>query len=555
MTAAAGEREVIGGDLLEAGGEGVLMRWPLAAILESPLNPRQHYDPQALEELAHSLNRSGQVTPGLARPVPGATAEWQGDVYQVVELAAGHRRFRALVLTGAAQMRLEIREMADEEFIEILQVENLQRDDLTPLEEARGYRLLMDRIGYDIGRIADRVGRARSYVYDRLKLLRLIAPAQALLAAGRFELGHAVLLARLSPEDQARAIASERSGNGRVDGLFIPEHVDLFGEQEEQEFEAAIDSEDPVQRTRGLKPVSVREFQRWIDDHVRFRPEAEDLPELFPATAEALAGAVEAEAKIVKITRDHMPSQDAKDPAERTYGNRCWKRADGQVAEPVFSWHKNQPGPATCEHSVLGVVVAGPGRGEAFAVCLEKKKCAVHWGAEMREAKKRAKALAGLPAQERKAKEEEQQRARREREKQEEEERKRWEKARPAILEAVTEKLQGAAADLAGPIALSIVRGWVKVPEQLKGRTPEHVIRQIAYAQVSEGLRGTWQAAKDWPKIVGPLGIDAKRIVDQVAGDAAPAKPKARPKTKTAKGKRLAGDVRRARAAKKKETP
>lgn len=551
MTAATGEREVIGGNLLDTGGEGVLMRWPLEAILESPLNPRQHYDPQALEELAHSLSRSGQIEPGLARPVPGSTVEWQGDVYQVVELAAGHRRFRALTLTGARQMRLEIREMADEEFIEILQVSNLQRDDLTPLEEARGYRLLMDRIGYDIGRIADRVGRARSYVYDRLKLLRLIEPAQALLAARRFELGHAVLLARLSPEDQARAIASERSGNGRVGGLFVTEHVGLFSEHEEQEFEEGIASEDPVKRTTGLKPVSVREFQHWIDDHVRFRPEAEDLPELFPETAEALAGARETEAKIVKITRDNLLSHDAKDPAERTYGNRSWKRADGQVAEPVFSWLKNQDTPATCEHSVLGVVVAGPGRGEAFDVCVEKKKCAVHWGAEMREAKKRARQLAGLPAQERKAQEAEQQRARREREAREEEQRKRWEKARPAILQAVTDKLQGAAAELAGPIALSIVRWWVKVPEALKGRTPEHVIRQIAYAQISDGLRASWQASKEWPKVVGPLGINAQQIVDQVAGDAPQAKPKAKPKTKPAKGKRLAGDVRRARASKK----
>ena len=548
MTGPDAVEEVVGGDLSDS-GRSILMPWPIAAIIESPLNPRQHYDAHALEELTQSLQRSGQITPGLARPHDGSVVRVDDVLYPVVELAAGHRRFRALSAAGAATMRLEIREMADEEFIEVLQVENLQRDDLTPLEEAQGYRLLMDRIGYDIGRIADRVGRTRSYVYDRLKLLRLIEPAQELLAARRFELGHAVLLARLSPEDQARAMASDRSGNGRHGGLFVHENVGLFRtDQEERESEEALESPDPVTRSQGLKPVSVREFKRWIDEHVRFRPEAEDLPELFPATAEALAAAAEAEVRVVKITRHHRASDEAKDPAERTYGNQSWRRADGEVAEPCESWEKPEE-PATCEHSVMGVVVAGPGRGEAFMVCVAKKVCAVHWGVDIRAAKKRAKQMAGASPAERKAQEDANRKARLERERQDEEARKRWEKARPAILEAVVEKLRGAVADLAGPIALSIVRGWIKVPEALKGGTAEHVIRQIAYAQISDGLRNAWVASKEWPKVVGPLGIDAKRIVEEVAGNNAAAQPKAKPKP--AKGKRLAGDVRRAKSAKK----
>jgi ParB/RepB/Spo0J family partition protein len=358
--------------------------YPLAAIRESPLNPREHYDTTALQELAANLAAQGQLMPGLARVIESeAEVEVGRNLWPVVELAAGHRRRRALLLAGLPTMALVSRIMTDAEFAEALVTENPQHNDLHPLEQARGYRMLMEQAGYDIARVASRMGKDRSTIYDRVKLLQLVPDAQALFMAGRFELGHAVLLARLSPSDQKRAITTVRSNDGKTGGLFIPEAFGLFGEGKD---EAA--GKDPLARTQGMKPVSVREFQKWIDRNIRFRPESEDLPNLFPATAEALTEAAEAELKVVKITREYRVPDEARDEKERTYGEQSWRRADG-VAEPSRYGRKPAAG-KTCEHAVMGVIVAGPGRGDAFKVCIAKKKCTVHWAKEIREAAKAA---------------------------------------------------------------------------------------------------------------------------------------------------------------------
>lgn len=537
--------------------------YPLAAIRESPLNPRTHYDPAALEELAQNLRAQGQVTPGLARPVHPPEVWEQGMVeWPVVELAAGHRRRRALEKAGLGTMALVVRPMSDEAFIEVLNCENLQRDNLHPLEEAQGFRTLMERAGYDIPRIAARVGRATTYVYDRMKLLQLIPDAQALFLADRFTLGHAVLLSRLDPSDQARALESRRSGNGRIGGLFVHEQA-LLSLEEEDALDEALDSQDSVAQAliEGLKPVSVREFQGWIDQHVRFRPDAEDLPNLFPATEQALAAAQEEELKVVKITREHLVSDEAKDPSERTYGNRAWKRADGLVAEPPdYTAKPGSEAPATCDHAVMGVVVAGPGRGEAFKVCLAKKKCKTHWAKEMREAARAAKARAGGEGASTPARKEvdwqEKQRL-------ENLERARWEKAKPAVLEALTAQLSTLPIETIGAVVLKELRGYgrgVTIPQALAGSGAEQLLRQAAYL-VTERHLNPWSAVHgdSWATHLKPLGVNSKEIRDRVAPKEKPAKAQGAAKSKSvpknaapkkAKKKR-AGDVARARAKQK----
>jgi len=208
-------------------------------------------------------------------------------------------------------------------------------------------------------------------VYDRLRLLKLIPKAQDLFLGGRFPLSHAVLLARLSREDQERAIAPEAGGNGRIGGLFYPDHS-LF------DVDDSVDvTEDPW---NGTKPVSLGEFQRWIDDHVRFDAHADITPDLFPETAGAVLSAEQNKQKVLHITHDYRVADDARDAAGvRTYGEHAWKRADGTDESK------------TCAHSVLGVVAAGRGRGDAFAVCVAKKKCEIHWPAEVKAAKQKAK--------------------------------------------------------------------------------------------------------------------------------------------------------------------
>lgn len=515
--------------------------YPLEAIQESPLNPRTHYDAHALQELAESLTANSQLTPALGRPVEGgASVKVDGVYWLPVELAAGHRRLRALRLAGIPTMRLFRQVMTDSEFVEALQVENLQRDNLHPMDEARGFRSLMDVVGYDIPRLAARVGRDRTYVYDRLKLLQLTPAAQELFLAHRFELGHAVLLARLSPADQKLALDSKQSGNGRIGGLFVHEHALEPLEPH---------PEEPFDEAGSVKPVSVREFKWWIDRHVRFRPEEEDLPNLFPETEQALQQAAEEELKVVKITREHLVTDTAKDPKERTYGNRSWKRADGVKAEPWETWSRaKEPEPATCEHAVMGVVVQGPGRGEAFQVCIQRKKCKVHWAKEMREAARRAKEG---PRSHQPDKVEDWKL----RQAKEDAARKRWEDAKPAILEEVAARIPAQKIPDLGTIVLSRIAGGrsATVPATLKGEGAEALLHQAAYLTLVAELWSSWDAERAWPKLLKPLGIDPKKIRDKVAPLPKPEKtkavkkatPKAKPK------KKHAGDVRRAKAAKR----
>jgi len=344
----------------------------LDELHESPLNPRKHYDEEALKQLAESLQASGQITPITVR----VSRNGKGGY----EIAAGHRRRRAAMLAGLTHLEAKVRDdLTDDDagFIEILNIENLQRDDLHPLEEAQGFRTLMEKAGYDIPKIAARIGKSVKYVYDRLKLLQLIKPAQQLFLDGRFEAGHAILLARLSPEDQERAIADNDERFGRIGGLFQDEHV-VEGLELELE-------EEP------RKAVSVREFQGWIQENVRFKPDQvaqADLQFDFPNTAAKLTDAAENKLKVVKITREYRVPDEARDEKERTYGEQSWQRADG---EPDVDDDKPSK---TCERSVVGLVVAGPGRGEAFLVCINKKKCAVHWPDQVKAEERRAKEAA-----------------------------------------------------------------------------------------------------------------------------------------------------------------
>ena len=366
-------------NIIEQGG-AVLLVVPLEELHESPKNPRTHYEPVVLQQLADNLKAAGQITPIVVRPRPGR----QGGY----EIAAGHRRFRAAKLAGLPALMAIAREMDEAQFVEILNIENLQRDDLNALEEAKGFTTLMADAGYDVPKIADRVGRSVKYVYDRIKLLQLIPEAKKLLLAETITPGHGILLARLSKEDQKRALASD-AGDFTHGGVLEPEHVD------ESYFPDLLEDPQARQDDGPVKARSVRELQQWIDRNVRFVPAKVDQTDLafdLPKTAELLAAVSRTtKLKVVKITREYRVPDQARDEKERTYGEQGWKRADGEP-EPFdrYGQAKDAKPSKTCEYSRLGLVVAGPGRGEAFLVCVNKEKCSVHWAEEMRERAKRA---------------------------------------------------------------------------------------------------------------------------------------------------------------------
>lgn len=173
-------------------------RIPLTRLHESPLNPRKYFDPVKLAELTESVKAKGIITPLIVRPNASG-----------FEIGAGHRRYKAATAAGLADAPCIVRPMDDAAFIEVLVIENEQRHDLGPLEEAEGYRLLMTKAGYTVDKIAERVGMSVKYVYDRVKLLQLIPEAQQLVRDEKITAGHAILLARLKPEQQKKAIDPE----------------------------------------------------------------------------------------------------------------------------------------------------------------------------------------------------------------------------------------------------------------------------------------------------------------------------------------------------------
>lgn len=182
---------------------------PIEKVFESPLNPRKHFNEKKMAELVESIRAKGILVPLLVRPINislnGVVAETR------FEIAAGHRRYRAGIAVGLKEIPLIIRDMNDADFLEVLIIENDQHEDLEPLEQARGYQTLLEQGKYDIPAIALKISKSESYVYQRIKLLELIAGFQELLTNGKITAGHAILIARLQL-DQQKELIKEGSG-------------------------------------------------------------------------------------------------------------------------------------------------------------------------------------------------------------------------------------------------------------------------------------------------------------------------------------------------------
>lgn len=169
-----------------------LPRLPLAEIAPSPTNPRKHFDEKALADLAETIRSHGVIQPITVRPNP--TGE------TIYELVVGERRWRASKLAGLEYIPAFWRDLSDKEVLEIQCIENLQRDDVHPLEEADGYHKLMKDHGYQAEQIADKIGKSKAYVYARLKLLALCEAAREPFYSGDLDASTALLIARIPQE-------------------------------------------------------------------------------------------------------------------------------------------------------------------------------------------------------------------------------------------------------------------------------------------------------------------------------------------------------------------
>jgi ParB family chromosome partitioning protein len=167
------------------------------------MQPRTHFDETSLQGLAESIRSHGIVQPLLVRR--------RGDGY---ELIAGERRWRAAKLAGLTRVPVVVKEVADDSLLEIALIENIQREDLNPIEEAQAYKKLIETVGLTQESLAGRVGRDRSYITNYLRLLRLPDDLQLLVIEGRLSTGHARTLLALSHVDLQRRMARKIIDDG-----------------------------------------------------------------------------------------------------------------------------------------------------------------------------------------------------------------------------------------------------------------------------------------------------------------------------------------------------
>ena len=169
----------------------------LTQLQESATNPRRRFNEQSLQELAESIKAQGMLAPLLVREI-------EKEQFQIV---AGARRFRAAKLAEAAQVPVRVVKLTDAEAIEAQVVENLQREDIHPLEEAMGFKSLLELAEprYTVAHIAARSGKSEAYVVGRIKLTDLIEPVAEAFLADRITIGHALLVAKLPPAQQQEA--------------------------------------------------------------------------------------------------------------------------------------------------------------------------------------------------------------------------------------------------------------------------------------------------------------------------------------------------------------
>lgn len=188
---------------------------PIDRLERNPDQPRRVFDAKLLEELTASIKDKGVLQPILVRPLPEGLAGKRklksGSSKEAYQIVAGERRWQASLKAGLDQLPALIRDLTDQEVLEIGVVENVQRADLNPIEEAMAYQALKDQFGRRQEDIANAIGKSRSHVANCLRLLTLPSIARDYLAEGKISAGHArAVLSAPDPKALAEAIVSKR---------------------------------------------------------------------------------------------------------------------------------------------------------------------------------------------------------------------------------------------------------------------------------------------------------------------------------------------------------
>ena len=188
---------LLGDNVMDTGEEKSSLYLSISQVESCASQPRKQFDPDALADLADSIREHGIIQPLTVRKL-------QSGYYQII---AGERRWRAARMAGLDQVPAIVIEADDRKAMELAMIENLQREDLNPMEEAEGYRTLMEQYGLTQEETSQRVGKSRSAVANALRLLHLSDEVRALVEEGKLSGGHARALVPLTAELQKKAAA------------------------------------------------------------------------------------------------------------------------------------------------------------------------------------------------------------------------------------------------------------------------------------------------------------------------------------------------------------
>ena len=249
---------------------------PVTAIRPNTRQPRQSFPQAGIEELAASIREVGVLQPLVVRTAAGG-----------FELIAGERRLRAAKEAGLERVPVLIRQAGDNESMELALVENLQRENLSPLDTAAAYQALMDGFGLTKDELANRLGKSRAAVTNTLRLAQLPEPVQEMLTAGRLSEGHARALLGLQDDQQmialARRVHAEKLSVRKTEELVREQPAEVAEapptQSDRPETPAAFDEASRIIREAIELPVRVKSFRRGGKVEIRFS-EHEELEAL-----------------------------------------------------------------------------------------------------------------------------------------------------------------------------------------------------------------------------------------------------------------------------------
>ena len=349
---------------------------PLTALVESPTNPRRIFDLESLNELAESIRSQGVLSPLLVRPLTERS----------FEIVAGARRYRAAQLAEAETVPVRIVQLSDAQALEAQLIENLQRRNVHPLEEAQGFRALLnlDEPKYSIEQISAKTGKSAAYCAQRIKLTELTAAVTEAFAKDEIGVGHALLLAKLQPAEQEQALSAcfredWNGGQGKTKRILLPvRHLQQWIEQNILLIlkDAPFSKTDPNVNPAAGACVDCPKGTG--GNALLFADIAEDActdPACYQSKLDGfIAQTIAAKPKLVQISSAYGPAP-ANDSGSAALPRN--KYIEIKPQDPNAKKHRDWPEYQTCKSMTEAIVTEGTEKGEVRKICADPE-CPVH---------------------------------------------------------------------------------------------------------------------------------------------------------------------------------